>query len=364
KATTFLPPQPVQQPSPVNFAFASNGGVASASSSYSGYGPSGANNGGRKGDSANDYWNDAAPANTFPDWLQIDFNGSKSIQEIDVFSVQDNWQNPYEPTETMTFSNYGLTGFDVQYWNGSIWVTVPGGSITGNNKVWKKITFAAITTTKIRVLTNAAADGWSRITELEAWDAPPPPTNVALAANGGVASASSSYSGYGPSGANNGGRKGDSANDYWNDAAPANTFPDWLQIDFNGSKSIQEIDVFSVQDNWQNPSEPTETMTFSNYGLTGFDVQYWNGSSWVTVPGGSVTGNNKVWKKITFTAIATTKIRVLTNAAADGWSRITELEAWDVTATGSGRSSSEFANARLDPHNRTGTGGEDLLSNN
>jgi len=67
-----------------------------------------------------------------------------------------------------------------------------------------------------------------------------------------------------------------------------------------------------LQDNYSNPSEPTEAMTFSLYGVTAFDVQYWNGSSWVTVPGGSVTGNNKVWRKFTFTAITTSKIRVVT----------------------------------------------------
>jgi RHS repeat-associated protein len=315
-----------------NVALASNGATASSSSAYPGYGPSGANNGGRKGDSANDYWNDDAPANTFPDWLQIDFNGSKTIDEIDVFTVQDNWQNPSEPTETMTFTQYGLTGFDVQYWNGSSWATVPGGSVSGNNKVWKKVTFSPITANKIRVLTNASPDGYSRITELEAWSAAPPPTNVARAANGATASASSAYPGYGASGANNGGRKGDSASDYWNDDAPANTFPDWLQIDFNGSKTIDEIDVFTVQDNWQNPVEPTETMTFSLYGLTAFDLQYWTGSAWATVPGGSVSGNNKVWKKITFSPITTTKIRLLTNASPDGYSRVTELEAWGTAA--------------------------------
>src|SRR6185436_7346161 len=120
----------------------------------------------------------------------------------------------------------------------------------------------------------------------------------------------------------------------WNDSAPTNTFPDWLQIDFNGSKTIDEVDVFTTQDNWQNPSEPTEVMTFSSYGLTGFNVQYWNGSSWVTVPGGSVIGNNKVWRKFTFAAITTTKIRVLCNASVDGYSRLTEVEAWGYEAGG------------------------------
>ena len=75
--------------------------------------------------------------------------------------------------------------------------------------------------------------------------------------------------------------------------------PQWLQIDFGQTRSIVEIDVFMVQDNYQNPSAPTLLMTNSLYTLNGFDVQYWNGANWVTVPGGSVTGNNKVWRKIT-----------------------------------------------------------------
>src|SRR6201988_1420353 len=159
-------------------------------------------------------------------------------------------------------------------------------------------------------------------------------TNVALAANGGVASASSTYAccgcNFAPEAGHNGNPSGVGwgSDEGWNDNPPANTFPDWLQIDFNGSKTIDEIDVFTGQDNWQYPSEPTEAMTFSLYGLTGFDVQYWNGSSWTTVSGGSVSGNNKVRRKFTFTPVTTTKIRVLTNASIDGYSRITEVEAW------------------------------------
>ncbi|MCM3873838.1 MAG: hypothetical protein ND895_24380, partial [Pyrinomonadaceae bacterium] len=80
--------------------------------------------------------------------------------------------------------------------------------------------------------------------------------NVALAANGATATASSSYSGYAASGAINGDRKGGGGgqNGYWNSAAAG--FPSWLEVNFNGSKSISEIDVFTVQDNYSNPSEP------------------------------------------------------------------------------------------------------------
>ncbi|HXT63141.1 MAG TPA: hypothetical protein VN696_08905 [Pyrinomonadaceae bacterium] len=362
---------PEPQGERMNFALSGNGGVANSSSNYSdgtyNFTASGTNNGVRSGAGwgQGEGWNSST--NTLPQWVQIDFNGSKTIDEIDVFTPQDNWQNPSEPTQSMTFALYGVTGFEAQYWNGSAWATVPGGSVAGNNKIWKSISFSAVTTSKIRVLTNGSPDGYTRVTEVEAWG-PVVRTNVALAVNGGVASSSSNYSdgtyNFTASGTNNGVRSGAGwgQGEGWNSST--NTLPQWLQIDFNGSKTIGEIDVFTPQDNWQNPSQPTEAMTFSLYGLTAFDVQYWNGSSWATVPGGSVAGNNKIWKKFTFSPIATNKIRVVVNGSPDGYSRMTEIEAWDTPATGSGSSPSDFAMARLDPHNRTGTGGVDLLSNN
>jgi hypothetical protein len=153
-------------------------------------------------------------------------------------------------------------------------------------------------------------------------------TNVALAANGGVASASSTYSSpFAPANAIDGDRK---SGFYWNDGT-LGSFPDWLEVDFNGTKILTEVDVFSVQDNLQSPVNPTPTMTFTLYGLTNFEVQYWTGSAWADVPGGAVTNNNLVWRQIQFTPLATTKIRVLVNGSADGsWSRIAEVEAYAI----------------------------------
>ena len=97
-------------------------------------------------------WMDAT-ANAFPDWVEVPFNGSKTIDEVDVFSLQDAWANPSEPTATLTFTAYGLADFTVQYWTGTAWQAVPGGVIRDNTLVWRSLTFAAVTTTKIRVLT-------------------------------------------------------------------------------------------------------------------------------------------------------------------------------------------------------------------
>jgi hypothetical protein len=154
---------------------------------------------------------------------------------------------------------------------------------------------------------------------------------VALFSNGGAASASTFFSNaYSPAGTINGERKGlnwGAGGGGWNDAT-ANGYPDWLQVDFNSSKTIEEINVFTIQDNYTNPSEPDINTTFTQYGITSFDVQYWNGSAWVTVPNGTVTNNNKVWRKFVFTPVSTTKIKVLVNNALASYSRITELEAW------------------------------------
>jgi RHS repeat-associated protein len=154
---------------------------------------------------------------------------------------------------------------------------------------------------------------------------------VAAASNGATATASSTYNGTTTpaSAVINGDHKGVNwgSGGGWQDNNPS-TYPDWVQVDFNGNKTISEIDVYTIQDNYSSPSEPTETMTFSNYGITNFAVQYWDGSAWQTVSGGSVSGNNKVWRKFTFSSVTTDKIRVYITGTADGISRLAEIEAY------------------------------------
>lgn len=155
--------------------------------------------------------------------------------------------------------------------------------------------------------------------------------NVALASNGSTATASSTANetSVPPSSTINGEQAGTNwakGSGGWQDATK-DMYPDWLQIDFSGLKSIEEINVFTAQTNYVfNPVTPTPTMT-TTAGIKDFVVQYWNGSSWVTIPNGTVTGNTLVWRKFTFPAIPTSKIRVQINNAP-GSSRITEIEAW------------------------------------
>jgi hypothetical protein len=350
---------PTPSPTPTtrtNVALASSGSTASASSLYPDGTQAAAAIDGSRVWAIGGAWKDATPDN-YPDWLQIDFNSNRTINEIDVYAVKDDFNSTAEPTVNTTFSVYGITNFVVEYWNGSGWATVPNGNITNNNKVVTKISFSAITTTKIRIVVNNAQATYSRIVEVEAWSgggvsptptptATPTPTltptptpnptpnptpitrsNVALASNGGRVSASSElYSGYPITSAIDGVRSW-AVSGSWKDATPGN-YPDWLQVDFNGSKTISEIDVYAVRDDYWNTAEPTQTDTVSIYGITSFEIQYWNGSGWTTVPNGNITNTNKAWTKVVFPALTTTKIRVVVNNAQDGYSRIVEVEAW------------------------------------
>jgi hypothetical protein len=154
--------------------------------------------------------------------------------------------------------------------------------------------------------------------------------NVALAAAGAIASATSSHSSglYPASGAINGNHIGNDWNSGggWNDGTRA-TWPDTLEVNFGQSRTIDEIRVYTLQNNWQNGVEPTETTSASAEGILDFTVEYWNGTGWVQVPGGSVTGNDKAMRVFQFSQLTTSKIRVVVTAARNNWSRIVEVEA-------------------------------------
>ena len=414
-----------------NVALASAGAVASASSSYSVQYPiasindndrMGANWGNGGG------WADST-ANVFPDWAQINFSGNKTIDRIVVYTLQDNYANPIEPTDALTFTQYGITAFRVQTWNGSSWITQ--AAISNNNLVKRTVTFAPVTTNRIRIsVTNAPAQ-YSRIVEVEAWGtsaAGPPPAivtlnssvnpsslgmpvaftatvagtaptgsvnfidgtssiagcsavalagsgnsrtaqctsssltagahsivaayggdsgnggsnsatlsqgvntggsiNIALASNGGTASASSTYNSHYPVRAiNNNERAGTQWGNGggWADGT-TDSFPDWVQIRFGTVRTVNRVTLYTVQDNYSNPIEPTDASTFTLYGVTAFNVQGKQGKNWVTLA--TVTGNNLVKRTVDFAPFATDRIRVNVNSALGSYSRITELEVW------------------------------------
>jgi len=319
----------------LNVALAANGGVATASSTNGPGFPPGAtidNQRSGAGWGAGGGWNDAS-FGQFPDWLQVTFSSLRSIDRVVVYSVQDNYLSPVEPSDTMTFTLRGISDFTVQAFDGTNWVTL--ASVTGNQLVKRSVAFTPFTTDRIRInIVNASGNGWSRLTEVEAWSSSASLTaesNVALASNGGVATASSTNGpGFLPGTVIDNERSGAGwgAGGGWNDAT-LGVFPDWIQVNFTGTRTIDRVVVYSVQDNYLTPVEPTNTMTFSLRGISDFNVQGFNGSTWVTLA--TISGNRLVKRSVTFPPFATDRIRVnIVNALGNNWSRVTEVEAWGL----------------------------------
>ena len=344
-ATTTSPAVTINIPGPVrtNVALAANGGVASAQNYtqdgvYSGlhFQPSYANDGVRYiSPNGDEYWRDE---NGLPTWLRIDFNGIKLINEIDVYTVRDDWPTQGDPSSIENFTTFGTQSLDVEYMNPQTqaWSSIPGGSISGNNLLWRKFTFSPLATNAIRVKVNASPDNVARIDEVEAWtgsSSTPAPKNAALDSNGGVTTAQNYtqegvYSGlhFQPLFSNDGIRyMGPSGDRYWRDE---HGLPTWLQVDFNGLKTIDTVDIFTCRDDYGTQADPNQTQTFNNYGMISFQVQYWDGSSWLTIGGGTVSGNNLVWRRITFPTVTTSKVRVSVTGTSDGVARLMEVEAW------------------------------------
>jgi hypothetical protein len=163
--------------------------------------------------------------------------------------------------------------------------------------------------------------------------------NLCLPANGGSASSSGALSTFVVSNVTDGDRKahnwGSSPNGGWNSSGglPPDT---WIEVGFDATYEIHEVDVITLADDFASHGEPTTTDTFSSYGITQFEVQYWDGSAWQTFTGTSVTGNNKVWRQFAGFTISTTKVRLLIHQGhvSGDYARVVEFEAWGSVAGG------------------------------
>jgi PKD domain-containing protein len=135
---------------------------------------------------SSDGWNDGTP-HVFPDWIEVDFARVHRINWINVFTLPDDFNNAGDRDINDKFSQYGITDFNVEYWNGRTWRTVPGGAIRGNRNIWRTISFPPIATDKIRVVVLNSIDGETRITQIEAFhlnDLPQPKIAVVKGAKG------------------------------------------------------------------------------------------------------------------------------------------------------------------------------------
>ena len=133
---------------------------------------------------------------------------------------------------------------------------------------------------------------------------------------GSTASASSTYTGYSASRVNDCKRDTTLGAAYsWANAAGTfpPTTPEWVQVDFGVTKTVRRAVVY----------------TTASYPIRDFDVQVWNGVTYLTVA--SVRGNTSPSATVTFADRSTRLVRVLARSGPTnqpGFVRVNELEVY------------------------------------
>ncbi len=145
--------------------------------------------------------------------------------------------------------------------------------------------------------------------------------NMALGDNGGVASASSTASGYSPSRAINGNTStdefGPDSNGWMN--GTYNETNAWFELDFARRISLYKIKIFTLPD--------------SGKKLTGYRLQYWYNDKWNDYR--VVSGNTRSEILHFFTLpYYTDKIRLYGLEGEDGYARIVEIQATEARGVG------------------------------
>jgi hypothetical protein len=87
----------------------------------------------------------------FLTWYRSIFFGSKTIDRVVVYSVQEELNNfgGIDPTDTDNCFVYVLVDFTIEGWNGNNWVTL--ATVADNDLCKRSVTFAPFSTDQIRI---------------------------------------------------------------------------------------------------------------------------------------------------------------------------------------------------------------------
>ena len=159
----------------INWALASSGGVASASSSSAYFAPPSALNDGERAGSAlgrsGNVWQNFADAGG-PVWAQIALPAVRAIDAVVVYSQQTLFLAPVEPYADMR-TRRGMASFNVEAWIDGAWVEQ--AQVRNNDLVRRVVPLpASIRSDRVRVVFVAPPYNRAALTEIEAWEGTPP----------------------------------------------------------------------------------------------------------------------------------------------------------------------------------------------
>jgi hypothetical protein len=244
--------------------------------------------------------------NTNAHWIEVNLGASYSVSQVKFWTGWEGYNNP-------------IPNYKLQRWSGSAWVDIV--SRTGNTNAQVTETFGAVTTSRVRLYNSPGI--LVRLYEIEIYGtAFVPPTNTPAPADwlnvsqGRPATADSTFnSSYPPANAVDGGLS--DASRWLSTDTPG---PHWLEIDLTAEYTLGCAHV--------------HTGFGAGDPVSAFDLQWWNGSAWQTIPGASTGGNTQIDLRIVFAStVTTTKVRFYTTI--NGFIRVKEVKIFTQGSSGS-----------------------------
>ncbi|WP_033438609.1 discoidin domain-containing protein [Saccharothrix sp. NRRL B-16314] len=234
------------------------------------------------------------------DWYEIDFRQQRTADEVRLHFRDDRAGNRYRAPSS----------YEVQYWNGSAWVSAAAQSKTPvtPRANYNKVRFTPVVTQRVRVRLTHAPGFKTGLTEVKVYHRggggePEPPVNLAL-----TATPSASYTSPWESvAAVNDGidppASDDTVNRRW--GTWPNTGEQWAELTWDAARSVRSAQVYFFDDNG-GVRVPAS-----------WRLQHWNGSAYVDVAGASgyPVGPDR-YHEVTFTGVSTTRLRVVLQSGA------------------------------------------------
>lgn len=190
-----------------------------------------------------------------------------------------------------------VANFSLQSWNGSAWVNIPGAVFNNNTLNIRNVVFATpVVTSRVRFY---ATDATVRVRELALFPPNGPggypigtDVTLNLAKKRPTLASSTDGANYPKNSVD--GYVDDNAR--WKSGSGAG--PNTLEVDLGVSSRIGSVHLHFAS---------TAATTVAN-----FTVQYWNGSAWITFPGGVVNGNTQPALRVVFTGpVSASRVRLL-----------------------------------------------------
>jgi hypothetical protein len=250
------------------------------------------------------------------DWYELNLGATRTLDEVRLY---------FKDSRPASATYRAPASYDVQYYNGSAWASVPGQTRTPSapRANYNLVRFPAVSAQRVRVLSTAVSGARTGLTEVKIYNrggtTQPPPTGGNLAPSA-TPSASSTSSWESIAAINDGitpPSSNDTVNPRWG-CWPC-TGQQWADLTWSSAQTLDRAEVYFFDD------EGGIDMPAS------WKLQYWNGTTYVDVPGASAYGLGKnQFNPVTFNSTSTTRLRVLLTGT--GTSSVGLLE---VRASGS-----------------------------